>query len=207
MEAVHTQLLLHVEVRWLSRGQVLSRFCELREERITCFISEESKLADLLNDEIWCDKVAFLADISQTLNTLNKSMQGKTENFLTCTDKINSFKEKVTLCGARMKKEKKIEIFELTRSYRLKKLCRFNSTKFVTLSFQWLFQPIQGPGLLFSSVIIFTDRRTPWTSDQPVARPLPKHRTTQTQNKRIHTKHIHALSGIQNFSSWSRLLY
>jgi hypothetical protein len=24
----------------------------------------------------------------------------------------------------------------------------------------------------------FTDGRTPWTSDQPVARPLPKHRTT-----------------------------
>jgi hypothetical protein len=30
----------------------------------------------------------------------------------------------------------------------------------------------------------FTDGRTPWTSDQLVARPLPKHRTTQT-----HTKH------------------
>jgi hypothetical protein len=32
----------------------------------------------------------------------------------------------------------------------------------------------------------FTDGRTPWTSDQLVARPLPKHRTTQTQNKHIH---------------------
>jgi hypothetical protein len=30
----------------------------------------------------------------------------------------------------------------------------------------------------------YTDGRTPWTSDQPVARPLPTHRTTQTQNKR-----------------------
>jgi hypothetical protein len=64
--------------------------------------------------------------------------------------------------------------------------------------FQWLFQPIQCPGLLFSSVTIFffTDGRTPWTSDQPVARPLPKHRT-QTQNKRIHTPNIHVLSGIR----------
>jgi hypothetical protein len=26
--------------------------------------------------------------------------------------------------------------------------------------------------------------RTPWTGDQPVARPLPTHRTTLTQNKR-----------------------
>jgi hypothetical protein len=32
----------------------------------------------------------------------------------------------------------------------------------------------------------YTDGRTPRTSDQPVARPLPTHKTTQTQNK--HTK-------------------
>jgi hypothetical protein len=38
----------------------------------------------------------------------------------------------------------------------------------------------------------FTDGRTPWTSDQLVARPLPKHRTTQTQNKHIHIPNIHA---------------
>jgi hypothetical protein len=42
----------------------------------------------------------------------------------------------------------------------------------------------------------FTDGRTPWTSDQPVARLLPKHTTTQKQNKHIHTSNIHALSGI-----------
>jgi hypothetical protein len=35
----------------------------------------------------------------------------------------------------------------------------------------------------------FTDGRIPWTSDQLVARPLPKHRTTQTQNKHVHTKY------------------
>jgi hypothetical protein len=43
----------------------------------------------------------------------------------------------------------------------------------------------------------FTDSSTPWTSDQPVARPLPKYWTTQTQNKRIHTLNIHALSEIR----------
>jgi hypothetical protein len=35
--------------------------------------------------------------------------------------------------------------------------------------------------------MIFTDSRASWTSDQLVARPLPKHRTTQTQNKRTQT--------------------
>jgi hypothetical protein len=43
----------------------------------------------------------------------------------------------------------------------------------------------------------YTEGRTPWTSDQPFAKHLPKHRTTQTQNKRIHTPNIHALNRIR----------
>jgi hypothetical protein len=34
------------------------------------------------------------------------------------------------------------------------------------------------------SLIQYTVGRTSWTGDQPIARPLPTHRTTQTQNKR-----------------------
>jgi hypothetical protein len=39
----------------------------------------------------------------------------------------------------------------------------------------------------FSLLILYTVGRTPWTGYQPVARPLPTHRTTQTQNKRTQT--------------------
>jgi hypothetical protein len=35
--------------------------------------------------------------------------------------------------------------------------------------------------------IFYTDGRTPWTRDQPVAMPVPTHRTTQTHNKRTQT--------------------
>jgi hypothetical protein len=42
-------------------------------------------------------------------------MQGKNENVLTYTDKINSFKEKLTLWGASIKKENKVEIFEANK--------------------------------------------------------------------------------------------
>jgi hypothetical protein len=44
------------------------------------------------------------------------------------------------------------------------------------------------PGLFFSFLILYAVGRTPWTSDQPVARPLPTHRTTKTQNKRIYKR-------------------
>jgi hypothetical protein len=42
-------------------------------------------------------------------------------------------------------------------------------------------------GCFFSFLTLYADGRTPWTNDHPVARPLPTRRTTQTQNKRMHT--------------------
>jgi hypothetical protein len=48
-------------------------------------------------------------------------------------------------------------------------------------------QPFDGPWpLLQFRNLFYTDGMTPWTGDQPLARPLPTHRTTQTQNKRAH---------------------
>jgi hypothetical protein len=42
-------------------------------------------------------------------------------------------------------------------------------------------------GRFFSFLILYTVSRTAWTGDQPVARPLHTHRTTQTKNKRTQT--------------------
>jgi hypothetical protein len=56
---------------------------------------------------------------------------------------------------------------------------------FLSLS-QWLYIPLDH-GRFFSFLILYTVGRTPFTGDQPVARPLPTHRTTQTQNKRTQT--------------------
>jgi hypothetical protein len=46
---------------------------------------------------------------------------------------------------------------------------------------------INGSWPLFQFFILHTVGRTPWTGDQPVARPQPTHRTTQTQNIRTKT--------------------
>jgi hypothetical protein len=84
---------------------------------------------------------------------------------------------------------------------------------------KWLYGLFLGPGLYFSSVIFSHGRRTPWSSDQLVARPLPTHRTTQTQNKRRkhpclrvgfeptipafeRAKTVHALNGAATVISW-----
>jgi hypothetical protein len=59
--------------------------------------------------------------------------------------------------------------------YQFVVLTVYGSTAFVDL------------GRFFSFLIRYSVGRNPWTGDQPVARPLPTHRTTQTQNKRIQT--------------------
>jgi hypothetical protein len=45
----------------------------------------------------------------------------------------------------------------------------------------WLYSPFSLDFVrFFSFLILHTVGRTPWTGDQPVARPLPTHRPTQT---------------------------
>jgi hypothetical protein len=50
-----------------------------------------------------------------------------------------------------------------------------------------LLLPLWSIGLISQFLDYFTDGMTPWRSDQLVARPLPKHRTTETQKKRTQT--------------------
>jgi hypothetical protein len=64
-------------------------------------------------------------------------------------------------------------------------LCSFLQTPVTSLLLLllllWFYSPLLGLDLFFSFLIPYTVGRTPWTGDQPVARPLPAHRTTQTQ--------------------------
>jgi hypothetical protein len=63
---------------------------------------------------------------------------------------------------------------------------RWKAVEKLLLIHPWLYSPLLGPGLFFSFVIfLYTDGRTPWTSDQPVASQLPIQRKTHKQKKCI----------------------
>jgi hypothetical protein len=59
-----------------------------------------------------------------------------------------------------------------------------SSLKKLLLLLLFFYGPLLSLGRFFSFLTLYTKGRTPWRGDQPVARPLSTHRTTQTQNKR-----------------------
>jgi hypothetical protein len=62
-----------------------------------------------------------------------------------------------------------------------------NYVTYLSISiYLWLYSPY-GPWPLFQFLNLYKVGRTPWTGDEPVARPLPTQRTTQTQKKRTQT--------------------
>jgi hypothetical protein len=51
----------------------------------------------------------------------------------------------------------------------------------------WLYSPFVESWPFFNFLMSYAVDRTSWTGDHPVARPLPAHRTAQTQNKHTQT--------------------
>lgn len=76
MGAEHKTLLFHTEERWLSKGNMLTRLYELRDEVIQFLeIQKQSELFVEFKKPWVRVMFAYLSDIFDSLNTLNLKLQ------------------------------------------------------------------------------------------------------------------------------------
>ena len=73
----------------VTRYKVLARVHDWRNELIVFLTNERRDEAKLLASNDWWARLASMADRFQHLNELNTRMQGRCENLLMSTDKIN----------------------------------------------------------------------------------------------------------------------
>ena len=88
-------LKLHNNVRWLSRGAVLQRFCECLPT-IRAFLVEKDAAYKELDDTVWLCKLYFLADVTQHLNSLNVLLQGKGQLVSSLFEEVRVFQTKLS---------------------------------------------------------------------------------------------------------------
>ncbi|XP_012578182.1 PREDICTED: zinc finger MYM-type protein 6 isoform X2 [Condylura cristata] len=88
---------LYAEVRWMLKGNILTRLFELRHE-IEIFLNQKcSDLAKYFLDEEWIAKLAYLSDIFSLINELNLSLQGTMTTLFSLYNKIDVFKKKLKM--------------------------------------------------------------------------------------------------------------
>jgi len=105
MDAEHETLLFHTETRWLSKGNMLARLFELREE-LKVFLIDKGM--NYLHEQLCEPKIemqlAYLPDKFAHLNHLNLQLQGSgnvklegSANIFVFEDKVRAFVCKINL--------------------------------------------------------------------------------------------------------------
>ena len=96
LDASNKVLLLHTDVRWLSRSKALTRVFDLRDELKTfCDKKSNPQFEALFGDKNQLHKIAYLVDIFAILNELNLSLQGPNATCLDLSEKIRAFQLKL----------------------------------------------------------------------------------------------------------------
>jgi hypothetical protein len=96
LDAQYEDVIYWSNIRWLSRGKVLRRFFDLKEE-IVLFLSDKSTNIEELNDSNFIFDLAFLVDLTQYLNDLNIKLQGRDQLITALYSHIKAFEVKLKL--------------------------------------------------------------------------------------------------------------
>ena len=89
------RLLLHTEVRWLSKGNCLKRFYSLFDTVVEFFQDSNTGLCDDLKNIK--DDIAYLSDIFTKFNEVNLQLQGNDVNLIKVKSAISTFLSKCKL--------------------------------------------------------------------------------------------------------------
>ncbi|XP_076039422.1 zinc finger BED domain-containing protein 5-like [Oratosquilla oratoria] len=94
MNADHEVLLFYTAVRWLSKGNVINRVFEMKDE-IKLFLETQGRkyLVVHFEDEACNKRVAYLVDIFDQVNKLNLKLQGR-ETYILFQDSLRAFVSK-----------------------------------------------------------------------------------------------------------------
>ncbi|KAK3887628.1 hypothetical protein Pcinc_008332 [Petrolisthes cinctipes] len=79
LDLEYGDLVYHCEVWWLSRGNMLMRFYELRDE-VKQFMEMKGTPVKELSDTKWLCDLAFMDDITKYLSELNVQLQGSNQH-------------------------------------------------------------------------------------------------------------------------------
>jgi len=71
MFSTHEALLLHLSVRWLSKGNVLNRVFEMEDEIKLFSELKANEFLSCISDEIWVESLARLTKTFEEFNDLN----------------------------------------------------------------------------------------------------------------------------------------
>lgn len=96
LDSQYGDLVYHCEVRWLSRGNMLMRFHELRNE-VKQFMEMKGKPVLELSDSKWLCDLAFMVDITKYLSELNVKLQGPNQLLSSLLSNVKSFEAKLHL--------------------------------------------------------------------------------------------------------------
>ena len=100
-DADYQDLLTHNNIRWLSKGNALSRIWSLRKELLSFLTSCTNNAAQtyiaMLSSTADMANLAFLVDICGHLNELNLQLQGKDKTVIELLSSVESFQLKLEL--------------------------------------------------------------------------------------------------------------
>ena len=110
MDAHFKTRLLQTQVHWLSRGCMLCCIFELKDIMLKFFKeNHQHEFCNLIQNQAWCDKLAYLSDIFEHLNKFNTCIQGRAENILSI-EKICTTRDKIKIWKCKVK-ERNFEMF------------------------------------------------------------------------------------------------